>query len=475
LEDEKETLEKEEASAMHASNMMLQSLTDKIEGDLATRNSKVSQKKGKEQAAATAKGELAETQATLAEDTKYLEDLKELYETKKSDYAARQELRQGELEALDKAIEIIAGGAVSGAADTHLPSFVQKGTSLAQLRSATQDPSQATVAQFLQSQGQRVNSKLLAALAIRARQDPFGKVKKMIKDMIIKLTEEATEEAEHKGFCDTELTTNKQTRDAKTTSVQELTAEIESLTAEVAKLTSENEDLAAQIADIDKAVAEATETRNAEKAKNAQTIADAVAAKAAVEQAMSVLKTFYDKASTATALSQGPINYDERAIGILSRASLLQTGTKTKGKQSPADEAPETFDKPFTGMGGEGGILGMLEVILSDFERLEEETSTSEATATKDYKTFMADSDEDKAVKTADMTHNSNLITKRNSDNASAKKDLKSTQAELDAALEYYEKLKPSCVDAGESYEERVARREAEIQSLKEALKILAP
>merc|ERR1719161_2991357 len=144
LEDEKETLEKEEASARHSSDMMQQSLTDKIEGDVATRSSKVSQKKGKEQAVATAKGELAETQATLAEDTKYLEDLKELYETKKSDYAARQELRQGELEALDKAIEIIAGGAVSGAADTHLPSFVQKGTSLAQLRSATQDPSQAT-------------------------------------------------------------------------------------------------------------------------------------------------------------------------------------------------------------------------------------------------------------------------------------------------------------------------------------------
>merc|ERR1719281_623166 len=477
LEDEKETLEKEEASARHSSNMMQQSLTDKIEGDMQTRSSKVSQKKAKEQAAATAKGELAQTQSTLAEDTKYLEDLKQLFEQKKTDFGARQELRAGELEALDKAIEIIASGAVSGAADTHLPSFYQRGTALVQLRSGSKEPSQKTVAQFLQAQGQRVGSQLLAALAIRVQQDPFGKVKKMIKDMIIKLTEEATEEAEHKGFCDTELTTNKQTRDAKTTSVQELTAEIESLTAEVQQLTVENQDLSAQIADIDKAVAEATETRNAEKAKNAQTVADATAAKAAVEQAMSVLKTFYDKASKATALTDvaGPIDYDERAIGILNRASLLQTGSKSKGRQSPADEAPATFDKPFTGMGGEGGILGMLEVILSDFERLEEETSTSEATAAKDYKTFMADSDEDKAVKTADMTHNSNLITKRNSDNASAKKDLKSTQAELDAALEYYEKLKPSCVDAGESYEERVQRREDEIQSLKEALKTLAP
>ena len=52
--------------------------------------------------------------------------------------------------------------------------------------------------------------------------------------------------------------------------------------------------------------------------------------------------------------------------------------------------------------------------------------------------------------------------------------DLKAVQEELDAALAYYDKLKPSCVDAGVSYEERVARREAEIQSLQEALKILS-
>jgi hypothetical protein len=102
LEDEKETLEKEESSARHSYDMMMQSLTDKIEADVRTRGSKVSQKKGKEAAAATAKGELAETQSTLAEDTKYLEDLKQLYETKKADFASRQELRQGELEALTR-------------------------------------------------------------------------------------------------------------------------------------------------------------------------------------------------------------------------------------------------------------------------------------------------------------------------------------------------------------------------------------
>ena len=45
---------------------------------------------------------------------------------------------------------------------------------------------------------------------------------------------------------------------------------------------------------------------------------------------------------------------------------------------------------------------------------------------------------------------------------------------ELDGALAYYEKLKPSCVDTGANYDDRVAQRKEEIQSLQEALKILS-
>ncbi len=37
-------------------------------------------------------------------------------------------------------------------------------------------------------------------------------------------------------------------------------------------------------------------------------------------------------------------------------------------------------------------------------------------------------------------------------------KDLEGTQEELDAWLDYFNKLKPSCVDSGVRYEDRVAR-----------------
>merc|ERR1719313_1819233 len=138
-------------------------------------------------------------------------------------------------------------------------------------------------------------------------------------------------------------------------------------------------------------------------------------------------------------------------------------------------QQPETFDKPYKGMGGQaGGVVGMLEVIESDFARLQAETEAAESKAAKEYTEFMNDSEIDKTQKEKDIEHKTE--TKQNQEEAivEKKKDLEGTQKELDAALAYFDKLKPSCVDAGVSYEERVARRKEEIQSLQEALKILS-
>ena len=100
--------------------------------------------------------------------------------------------------------------------------------------------------------------------------------------------------------------------------------------------------MSGEISDIDRAVAEATEIRTNEKAENEQTIKDSQEAQTAVAQATTVLKEFYEKAGEATSLIQ----------------------------QQP--ESPEIFDAPYQGMGGEsGGVVGMLEVIQSDFARPE--------------------------------------------------------------------------------------------------------
>ena len=89
------------------------------------------------------------------------------------------------------------------------------------------------------------------------------------------------------------------------------------------------------------------------------------------------------------------------------------------------------------------------------------------------YTKFTDDSAQDKAVKNMDLENKGKDKTTAESDLVTTKSDLDATQKELDAALAYYEKLKPSCVDAGLSYDERVRMREEEIESLQESLKIL--
>jgi DNA repair exonuclease SbcCD ATPase subunit len=443
FEDERTDLEKEETSARQAFEMLSQDLKAQLEMATAGRTEKSEAKAKALQNSADAKGNLQDTTTTRDEDSKYLADLGATCEAKSSAFAERQQLRAEEIEAVEKAIEILSSGAVSGASEKHLPQLMQvKTSSLAQFRSDSMNPNQERVAAYLKSRASVVGSRILSALATRVEADPFKKVTKMIKDLIVKLVEEANEEAEQKGWCDTELSKNEQTRKEKTESVETLHAEIDTLEASISKLTDEITELTKEVAETDAAVAKATEVREEEKAKNTVTIKDAQDAQTAVAQALGVLKDFYAKAGEATALMQ-----------------LRQ---------------PEVFDEPYKGMGGEsGGVVGMIEVIQSDFARLESETSTGEAEAKKEYDSFMSDSSEDKAQKSKDIEHKSGK--KQNDEQAlqEAKTDLDGTQKELDAALTYYEKLKPSCVDAGESYEERVARRKEEIASLKEALSIL--
>merc|ERR1719401_1037584 len=98
---------------------------------------------------------------------------------------------------------------------------------------------------------------------------------------------------------------------------------------------------------------------------------------------------------------------------------------------------------PYKGQqAGSGGILGMMDVILSDFTRLETETSEAENTAASAYETFMNESNEDVAVKETEIEHKSNKKDTCSETIRDLSKNLQLTQTELDKAMEYYDKLK---------------------------------
>jgi len=400
--------------------------------------------------AATAKADFKVTESGKADDEKTLADTLAACHARSEEFEKNQVVRAEEVKAIEKAMTILSSDEVSGTADKHLPTLLQVSAALVQLR-GNDSPDEARrrerVVDYLQECARKSGSKYMSLVATHASSDPFSKVKTMIKDLIVKLMEQANTEADHKAYCDTELATNRQTREIKTSEVDELSANIEKDTATSAQLSEEIAELSESLAELRRQQAEATKNRNAEKATNAKTVEEAKAAQVAVERAAQILKEFYTKAADAT---------------------LLQGGSGLSQEMAQATQAP------YKGMQSEsGGIIGFLDVILSDFARLESDTNSAEDRAASTYEKFMDESNQDISVKEATKSHKESSKQQTDANIDSLKKELKLTQGELDAALAYYEKLKPDCVDHGLSYSERKEMREEEIQSLKEALNIL--
>jgi len=453
--DERSALEKAEINSRHAFGLLQQDLKSEISNAKATITTK-SQNRAKDLTLVAArKGDLQDAASSLQDDKKYLGGLTSSCDLKSKDYKSRQTLRTNEIVAIEKAVEIISSGRVQGAASkaVTLAQLSSKGTSLAQLRSspvmsmvATKSTNQIRVAAYLNIQGKKVGSRVLTMLAARAAADPFNKVKKMIKDLMTRLEQQQNEEATHKSWCDTELKENGAVRASKTASVDDMKSEIDELSASVAKAGAEIVILHKQIVDLDANMAKETSIRQKDKADNMDTIKDAKDAQAAVEKAVLVLKEFYAAAADSTALFQ---------------------------ESQHIAEAPEVFDGAYKGQES-GGVVGMLEVIQSNFARLKSDSTAAEFSQAKAHDKFMTESKVAKAQKKSDITHKSNQKQRQEQQLANKKNDLIDETKELNAANKYFEKLKPSCLDAGMSYQERVARREEEIKSLQEALKIIS-
>eukprot|EP00397_Hematodinium_sp_SG-2012_P022287 GEMP01023079.1.p1 GENE.GEMP01023079.1~~GEMP01023079.1.p1 ORF type:complete len:667 (+),score=244.74 GEMP01023079.1:63-2063(+) len=444
FDGEREKSRKEEANSKQAFNLLQQSLTNQVDEAARQRDGKAENRATKLQKKGDDTADLSDTIATRDDDQKYLTDLTATCEQKASDFEKRQQLRADEIKAIEKAVEILSSDAVKGAAEKHLPQLVETATTFVQLRSTRQTKRQERVVLYLKDQADRIHSRVLSALAVRVADDPFHKVKKLIKDLIVRLMEEATQETEKKGWCDTELTNNAHSRKEKTNKVEQLHATVDQLKTSVAKLSEDITQLTQEVSDLDKAVAEAIDLRATEKAKNEATIKDSQEAQEAVARALAVLQEFYAKAGESTALLQAQ------------------------------PEAPAIFDSPYQGQQAEsGGVISMLDVIQSDFARLEAETTTNEKSSQVEHRQFLNDSEVDKTQKTKDIEHKGASREDQKQLLGESAEDLVGTQKELDAANAYYDQLKPQCIQSGANYEDRAARRLEEIDSLQEALRIL--
>jgi len=406
----------------------------------------------------------------------------------KLSYEEKQQLRAEEIEAIDKAIEILSSPAAQGAAEKHF-SLIQKNTATVLIQQSEKGSRakgvRRTVRSFLSSESIRLHSKHLALLVEKIEADPFAKVKKMIDGMITRLLEEANQDTLHEQFCDTEMGKSKITRNKLAEDIDSLAAAVDAGKAEIIFRQKRIADISAEVAQLEQILSEASDMRASEKAENSQTIEEAKQAQKAVLAATSVLKDFYAKALRTTALIQRAA--DARGIPMgsdlwnsLANPAFDGTGGYAVGVASDKvdkghRQGMQTFGDAYQGQqGASGGVIALMEVVLSDFAALESDTTAAEASSAKSHVEFTRVTTKDVATKRKqiemDGADKTMLEEKLREDTA----DLKSTQDQQIAADKYYEKLVPQCIDPGMTFEERTQARAAEIASLKEALQLLS-
>jgi len=440
-EGELSDLRKAESNTAHNFNMLKQSLEDQIAADTKSLNEVKQQLSAAEEGKATAEGDLATASKDLAAAQEELATLHSDCLTTAADYEATVTSRTEELAVIAKAKKILEETS-SGA--------VQQSYSFLQVSSSSRNNKVLTT---IKSLAKKHHSSALAQLASRMQTvmkygsgaDVFAKIKGLVSDMIAKLEKEAEEDATEKAYCDEEM---KKTEDKKAELEEDLakvTAKLEQSAANSAKLKDEVKTAQKQLAALAKEQAEMDAIRGEEHGHYVTATNDLKAGLSGVQKALGVLRDYYE-------------NQDE--------AFVQEVGVSMM--QQPA--APEKHGKS----GGAGGsIISILEVCESDFSDnlAKEEAAESDSQAmydktTQENKVTKTTLDQDVKYKTAEFKGLDAAIVEFTSD-----KDTLNT--EYSAVMDYYGELKDRCVAKPESYEDRKARREAEIEGLKQALQVL--
>jgi len=420
---------KTETANLHHFQQLKQSLEDEIkfgEQDLAKAKKGLAESA---EAKSKADGDLQVTSKDLAEDVTAKGELHQACMTKAEDYEAEQKSRDEELKAIAEAKKVLEE-TTGGAADISY-SFVQ--TAASKLAAAAEAANLEAV-RLVRNLAQTQNSPALAQLAQRmgaamrsGAADPFAKVKSLISDMIDRLESEADQDASHKAYCDKELGESEEKKADKEAEIKKQTTRIDRMSSRSAMLKEEVAQLQADLAALAKAQAEMDKIRAAENAAYKSNKADMEKGLAGVKMALKVLNEYYAKSDTAHTAASG----------------------------------------------AGANIIGLLEVVESDFSKNLAEIESAEETAAADYDRETKENSVEKTTKDKDVEHKSAESVYLDKESAELINDRSTVQAELDAVNEYLAKLHKECDEVAETYAERKARFEAEIAGLKEALTIL--
>merc|ERR1719382_902269 len=407
-----------ETMALHEFELLRQSIEDAI---VYNKKELAGEKK------ATAEGDLEVTTKDLNEDIKALGELHTNCMSKAEEFEAETRSRGEELKAIADAKKVLKD-TTSAAADATYESFVQ-------LHSDMEDGHFQAV-QFVRALAKKNKAPALAQLAGRmasllrdsgrSKEDVFAKVKGLIAAMIDKLEKEAQADASHKAYCDKELKYAGEKKDKRTLEIEKLATQIDANSAKSAQLKEEVATLQQELQEIMTSQAKLNKIRDQEKEDYKDIKADLDLGISGVKTALKILREYYAKDADHTAAE-----------------------------------------------GAGGGIIGLLEVCLSDFEQGLSEATGEEESAQAQYE----EETKENEILTTEKEQDVKYKTKESKDldkaTAEASSDKEATEDQLAAVEKELEKLHEECDEVAPSYEEITKRRAAEIAGLRQALDVL--
>jgi len=455
LEDMKEKAEgqlsdlrKAETNNRHNYKMLAQSLKDQKAGDTKDMNRAKTNKAAAEEAKATAEGDLETTNKDLGASKQALATAHSGCMTTAADHETTVNARTEELKVINEARQILKDTS-SGA--------VGQSYSLLQVQSSMRthaDLVKSEVIAMIRNLAKQEHSNALAQLASRVAteskfgsshgQDQFSKIKGLISDMISKLESEADSEATEKAYCDEQIAKTEEKKSELNDDAAKMTAQIDQATARSAELKEQVKELQTELSALAREQAEMDKIRQETHADFVQAKKDLDLGLSGVRKALGVLREYYQSGS-----------------------ALLQDNLAASMRQ-PA--APEHHSKA---SGAGTSIIGILEVVESDFATNLAKEEAQEDDAESEYEKTSQENKVTKTTKDQDVKYKSQESKSLDKTISEISSDLETTNSELSAVLEYYAKIKERCIAKPETYEERKARRTAEINGLKQALTVL--
>merc|ERR1719456_37547 len=281
--------------------------------------------------------------------------------------------------------------------------------------------------------------------------DPFAPVIKDIDGFIADLQAEEEADMKEKEMCEKERAERTQRVQIYSKQIDMSTEVIGRLTEHIAASQKQVDQINVEIKENEDAKKEATEIRNKEKAEYAVSVDDDTAAGQVVENAIAVLKSFYE-------------NNELNAPGFV----------QVRRAEQPAGEAPtpppSTWGSEYKGASGEtGGIVALMEGIKADIEKDIRAADKEEADAQAAYDKLCADIDLTISQLKSTRSDLEAMIASDQNSITQQKESRATDQSSLQSHLDFLKEIAGGCDFMAANFESRMANRAEEVDGLNQA------